>query len=325
MRLNGEQHGLSAQRDAFQGFLLQRRFSLGDRAHARVRAVGDDAVAVRQILHNLDIGEARRLEQGLDRLALVPADLDGEDALRAQDAGDLGRQVAIGLQAVRTAIQRQMRIVLAHFRVQTGDVAAGNVGRVGHHQVEAVVGEARRPVGAHEGAAVVQIQIGRVLARHGDGLCRDVGADAARAAPLGQGGQQDGARPRAQVGHVEGGVGREGADDDVHHRLGVGTRAEHVGGDVQHDLPEALAAQDARHRLAAQTTIHHGVQRQGLLGAERAVGVVQDIDTARARRRLKHQAGVDGGAVDAGGLQARLGAFPGGQQSRLGVLIGHSG
>jgi hypothetical protein len=40
--------------------------------------------------------EARGLEQGLDLRALVPADLDGEDATGTQDAADLGGQFAIG-------------------------------------------------------------------------------------------------------------------------------------------------------------------------------------------------------------------------------------
>src|SRR5690606_36255898 len=82
---------------------IARRFRsasvFGDGIDARVGAVGDDAVAVAKVLDHLDPGEAGGLEQGLDLSPLIPADLDGEDALGAQDAGDFGRQVAIGLQA----------------------------------------------------------------------------------------------------------------------------------------------------------------------------------------------------------------------------------
>src|SRR5690606_23077366 len=109
MRLDGNNTDLARGAPLSKGFycraLLNRAFDLGDGADARVGAVGHHAVAVRQVLDDLDVSEARRLEQGLDRLALIPADLDGEDPFRAQDAGDLGRQVAIGLQPVRTAVQ----------------------------------------------------------------------------------------------------------------------------------------------------------------------------------------------------------------------------
>jgi len=111
--------------------------------------------------------------------------------------------------------------------------------------------------------------------------------------------------------HLEGAMRREGADDDIQQGLGVRTRTEHVGGDVQHDLPEALLAQDARHGLALQPTLETGdipgldpeVREHdphlALDGGPDGLQPYRDL-----RRRLKHQAGVDGGAVDAGGLQA---------------------
>ncbi|MNC43471.1 hypothetical protein D3C75_923320 [compost metagenome] len=217
-----------------------------------------------------------------------------------------------------------MRVVLAHLRVQPRDVGGRDIGRVRHHQVEAVVGETRRPLGADKGAAVVQIQIGGVLARHGDGFGRDVGADAARTGALNQGGQKNSARAGAKVDKVEGALRRKGADDDVQQGLGVRARAEHVRGDVQHDLPEALFAQDARHRLALQTTRDHGLQGGELVGVDDAVGIGQNVDAACAGRRLQQQASVDRRTVDAGGFELGLRALPGGEQGRGGGgVFGH--
>jgi hypothetical protein len=170
---------------------------------------------------------------------------------------------------------------------------------------------ARRPVAAQEGAAAGEAEVGRVVAGDGQGVFREVDAEAPRGRPLGQDGEQDGAGADAEVEHPPGRVRRKVAQHVLHHGLGVGAGREHVLVDREHDLPKALAAEDLADRLAVLAAGQVVLQALGLFGAEQAVRVGDDVGAGDLGGGLDQQSGVDDGAGEAGGLQPLLGRRPG--------------
>src|SRR5438045_1209878 len=59
-----------------------------------------------------------------------------EFSLRLEQSSCSGSQVSVKLQTVGTAIQSEMRIKLADFRLKHGDFMGRYVGRIGNNQIE---------------------------------------------------------------------------------------------------------------------------------------------------------------------------------------------
>ena len=76
-----------------------------------------------------------RAEQGGNRGFLSHAEFHHQMALGFQQAGRLSRNGAIGGEAVGAAVERAAGIV-ADLRRKPRDVAAHDIGRIGHDQVE---------------------------------------------------------------------------------------------------------------------------------------------------------------------------------------------
>ncbi len=219
--------------------------------------------------------------------------------------------MAIGVQAVGSAVQGQARLVVAHLRIEGLDLGAGDIGRIGDDQVVAAVGQPLRPAAAFESGAVGQAQGGGVLqgdfqSRLGDIYAQPMGARAFR-----QDGEQDGARAHPQVEDAEGPVFGEVGQDHIQDRLGVRPRRQDIGGDLEHDLPEAATAEDMADRLARLAAGEEGFEPLFLGVGEQAVGIGDDIGPGGVGRGFEQQARVDHRAVDGGGLKPSLCHAPG--------------
>jgi hypothetical protein len=104
---------------------------------------------------------------------------------------------------------------------------------------------------------------------------------------LGQDRQQDRARSDAQVQQLEMPLLLEGGQNHVEDGLGVGPGDQDVRIDVQHDLPEALAADDPRDGLTPFATGDVVLVHSHLLVREDAVGVGDQFKPGDARRCLQ--------------------------------------
>ena len=132
----------------------------------------------------------------------------------SKDAQDLRAQAAIGVQAVRAAVERQARLVIADLRRQGRDLGGGDIGRIGDHQIEAV---GASPPSSRRAAAR--------RARRGRGWRRSPAPPPGpppkhrRPGPgrraLGQDRQQDGAGADAEIEHGE---ARSGGRPAARHR-----------------------------------------------------------------------------------------------------------
>ena len=114
-----------------------------------------------------------------------------------------GARIAIGIQPVGAAVEGQARFVVAHLRVQPLDLRGGDIGRVGHHQVEAGGLQAGRPVGSQQRRAAGEAEIGGVLPRHRQRLLGNIDAEADGGGPLRQNREKEGAGADAEIEHLE--------------------------------------------------------------------------------------------------------------------------
>ncbi len=62
---------------------------------------------------------------------------------RREQAGKRDGEDAVGVEPIRSAVERETRVVLAHLLVERGDIPRGNIRRIGGHQVETAVDRLR--------------------------------------------------------------------------------------------------------------------------------------------------------------------------------------
>jgi len=88
------------------------------------------------------------------------------------------RELSVGVQSVHAAIQREVWVMIPHLRLEHRDVLPGNVGRIGHHEIESSpLGWKRmfaEDVGLMEPHAIQQAQAARISTRHQQRRRRDV-------------------------------------------------------------------------------------------------------------------------------------------------------
>ena len=71
------------------------------------------------------------------------ADFEEEPPLLSQHLARAGGDLPVGVEPVRAAIERKMRVVTRHVGGEPGDLAGGDVRRVGEDQVESAGGGRR--------------------------------------------------------------------------------------------------------------------------------------------------------------------------------------
>ena len=242
------------------------------------------------------------------------ADLDSEGASGLQQAQDFRGQLPVGLKSVLAAVQSQVRIMLAHLRIQSPDHGCRNIGRVGDHQVKALGIQPLGPVAAEKARPAGKTKMGGVFLGDRQSLEADIHAHPAGQGPLAQDGQKDGAGADAQIYHVEGLVLAEQRQGDIENSLGVRPGRQHVRIDRQHDLPKALTADDAPHRLAPQTPLDITVQGRPLGFGQGPIGVGDNVRAGDPGGGLEQQARIEHRAIQALRLQPVAGRGPGGLQ-----------
>ena len=216
------------------------------RAPARHDALDSGEIAMRR-----EIDEPRRGRQRLHRIGLAGADFDKEPARRRKQPGDLRRQRAVGVEPVGAAVEREPRVVLPDLARQAGDVAAGNVGRIGDDQIEGPF-EALGPVGdanLDPRDEAERLEIGVRLRRRAGA---EIDADAARGGKFAQQRREQRARADAEIDDAQGfaaarGEGGERRFDD---RFRFRARVERFRRQGEGQAPELASADDARQRLA---------------------------------------------------------------------------
>lgn len=141
------------------------------------------------------------------------------------------------------------------------------------------------------------------------------------AGPLGQKRQQDRARAGAQVDGVEG-FGLAEGQHGTSIRVSVsGAGAEDVGVTFSMIFQKPLPTmRETGSRSAGASTMAPALSWSAVMGRQ---GVGQDVHAVGAGGGLQQQAGVDGGAVDAAGLQPACAAFQ--AVSRVGASVSDLG
>ena len=80
--------------------------------------------------------KSRCLKQGRHRGLLADAEFDHDVPVRDNETPRVRGDRAIAIEAVRAAVERQLRIV-PHLGGQAGQFARGDIGRINHHEIEA--------------------------------------------------------------------------------------------------------------------------------------------------------------------------------------------
>ncbi len=132
----------------------------------------------------------------------------------------------------------------------------------------------------------------RIVAGAAERIAAQVGADAASHGQLGEQRQQERARAGAEIGDLEGGVARLRAIERLERGFdhGLGLRSRHQGRGIELEIqpPEFLDPDDARHRLACEAARRQRGDRIGLAGIERARGLGGEARMVEAER-VRHQ------------------------------------
>ena len=173
---------------------------------ARLTPRNQDSRPVSVVLDDRFHNPLLLLEDLAQRLGLAVAEFQHQPPLRLQERRSLRRQPPLVIQAVRAAIQRAARVVVAHLGLQRGDLGARDVGRVADDQVEpSACRQGREAVPLQEldalghtvprgvlagqrqrlGRDVQRLDLrGRALARQRDGQAAAAGAEVQRGGGL---------------------------------------------------------------------------------------------------------------------------------------------
>src|SRR5260370_21171274 len=86
-----------------------------------------------------------------EKRLLAVAEFEHQPPAGFQEITGFECQAAVKIQSVRTAIQGDARVVVAHLRFEGVNFGGGNVGRVGYNQVKAYAGgQGRKAVAGEE-------------------------------------------------------------------------------------------------------------------------------------------------------------------------------
>src|SRR5712692_4624080 len=207
-------------------------------------------------LHN-PVGVGKNLA---DRFRLAGAELQHRAPARRHERRGFHREPAVKAEAVTAAIQRQARIVAAHFRLERLNLGARHIGRIADEQIETQTrGQAGETVAHVELNPFSHLMAGRVLPgdvqrcfgnveRVNAGLLapqrQQDGQAAAAGAEIQDGGRRSAAGPRLVAGGVEKATGA------FAEQFGFRARDQHLGVDQDLQAAEGSRAQEVLQRFA---------------------------------------------------------------------------
>ena len=123
----------------------------------------DHPLAAAEVAVDFDFPQSGRPEQRGDCFALIPTDLDGQKSPGGKMVVDAGEYGAVGVEPVGTSVEGEPGIVQAHFAVEAGDDAAGDIRRVGNDEAEAA-GDRGEEIAESEIQPAVDAVAGGILA-----------------------------------------------------------------------------------------------------------------------------------------------------------------
>lgn len=231
----------------------------------------------------------------------MDADLDGEEAAVMEERRRARREPPVEVEAVRAARERRARLFEPDFRGEGGEVAVGDVGRIGEDGVIASARERREEVARVERDAVAGAERGGVLL--GDGACRRADVDGVRLR-LGQevqDGEADAAAARADVGEAGRAApqGAQALDGRLHENLRVGARHERVRRDLERETHELLLSDDVGDGDAQGALLDRLSIARELRGLERLVEVHVEVDALAPEHACEQHFRVEARGLDA--------------------------
>ena len=203
-------------------------------------------------------------EKGGDRLPLPLADLERDEAARCQQPGEVGGERAVGGEAVRPGGKRLARLVHPYFRGEAGEIAQGDIGRVGDDHLERA-GEGPAPVALHQGGPPCQAVAAEIGGGAGERDRAAVDPDAEGARPFVQERHEEATTAGAEIEQAQRRrAPRPGGQYGLDHGLGLRPRHQHAWADQQGTAPELALAEERGERLAgvfARLKFEAGVHR----------------------------------------------------------------
>src|SRR5262249_52824327 len=233
-------------------------------------------------------------EKSRDRIGHSGTELDDDVRARRQQAPRVRRDPTISGKPIRAAIERELRIVVAHLRIEPRPFRLGNVRRVAENEIE-TAGERGAEIAGDERRAVRKSEPFGIFAREIKRRWPYVGPDAVGISKLMQQREQQGARTAAAAGDAQ--TPRRLWADDGERRLdqGLGLRPghQHRGRDDEREAPELLAAENAGDRLAGDAPSREGPNPLGLLVADDSVGSRGEVCVVEPERVADEEARIE--------------------------------
>jgi hypothetical protein len=223
------------------------------------------------------------------------ADFEDDASAGLENVAGLGGKNAIGIEAVGTGEEGEGGLVVADLALECGLVGEGNVGGIGHEQVEGGGAEGGEPMGLDEvdGGFVSD----GVLAGDGEGPGTEIDGDDG-AAEFGGEGDTDGAG--AGAGVSDGAEGLWEGEDELDEVFGFGPGDEDAGGYLEVTGEEFLAAGDVLDGFAGDALVEvAAVVDPGEFG-EGVAGVAEKENALFLERVHEKEFGGEAGGLDAG-------------------------
>lgn len=197
-----------------------------------------------------------------------------------------GHDAAQVFQAVGAVGQRAARLE-THVALPQVRIVAGDIGRVGHDQVEALACRQRAVPATldetHRGG-----QLPRIARGHRQRRGADIAGHHAGIAPCQGDRDGDGAAAGAQVQHRGRGLSGHGLQRGFHQHLGVRTRNQHIGRHAEQVPHEFSLPEQIGHRLAGQAALRQRFVGRGHFRRQR-IGVVRQQPRARLGQHVLEQ------------------------------------
>ena len=221
-------------------------------------------------------------------------DLDQGRAAGGEQPRQVGHNRPIGVEPVRTAVERNPRVMVADIRLEAGDGRGLDVGRVRDHDIEGSRSAGRAPGSLHHEASRREPIPGQVDPGDRTGRGGTVDAPAEGAGPLAQQRAKDRPGPGAEIENAAGpaGVAADALQGGRDQRLRVGPRVEDRGRDDEVETPELAAPEDPRDRLPGETPGQKGLDAGRGLGVETQIRIAQERHAVEAGRGAHQDPGI---------------------------------
>ena len=212
----------------------------------------------------------------------------------ASRPGASRRDGAVSVKPVVAAVERWRRVVVAHLRRERCDVAARNIRRVRHDEVERALQRRRRYRRRRSCSAPARPRRSALARATAKRLGADIGADAGRVGQFAEQRQQQRARAGADIEHAQ--LLQAQAARRRRHRarprppFRFPAAAPARGRDCERETPEFLAAENARDRLVPEPARGERLDRLDLARLERAFALAINCGAVQAERMRRSAA-----------------------------------